>query len=66
MFAALFALGPLYTSAIVFALLALYYAARKAYVTRQVLRTGGVRSPILATNPLFGKHQAIAYTGSAL
>ncbi|OIW27278.1 cytochrome P450 [Coniochaeta ligniaria NRRL 30616] len=54
MFAALFALGPLYTSAIVFASLAVYYAVKKAIVTRQVLRTGGVRSPILATNPLFG------------
>jgi hypothetical protein len=55
MFAALFALGPVYTSAIIFGLVSIYYAARKAYVTRQVLRTGGVRSPVLATNPLFGK-----------
>ncbi len=53
MFAALFALGPLYTSAIALAFLTIYYAVKKAVVTRQVLRTGGVRSPILGTNPLF-------------
>ncbi|KAB5586093.1 cytochrome P450 [Coniochaeta sp. 2T2.1] len=54
MFATLFVLGPLYTSLIILTLLTIYYAARKAYVTRQVLATGGVRSPVLATNPFFG------------
>ncbi|KAH8907051.1 cytochrome P450 [Coniochaeta sp. PMI_546] len=54
MFSALFALGPLYTSVIVLTFLAVYYAVKKAVVTRQVLRTGGIRSPVLATNPLFG------------
>jgi hypothetical protein len=46
---------PLHLWGFILGVVLLYFPIRKEYVTRQISkRTGGVRSPVLATNPLFG------------
>lgn len=55
MFASVLALGPLRLGGIVFGLIVLYYAVRRVIVNYQIRKTGGVRAPIIATNPLFGR-----------
>ena len=46
---------PLYLWGFILGAVLLYFPIRKEYVTHQIRkRTGGVRAPVLATNPLFG------------
>jgi hypothetical protein len=54
MFGYLLGLGPYYTSALVLGCLTIFFLARKALVDYKIRKVGGVRSAVLATNPLFG------------
>lgn len=51
----LFALGPLYTSALILGCVVLLFAARRVYVDYRIRTLGGVRAPVLGTNPITGK-----------
>ncbi|KAK3297594.1 cytochrome P450 [Chaetomium fimeti] len=48
----LFALGPLHTSALVLGCLSIFFLSRKLFVDYKIRKLGGVRAPVLATNPL--------------
>jgi hypothetical protein len=54
MFAALMALGPVYLSGLTFAVLTIFFAARRIINDRRIYHAGGVRANVMATNPLFG------------
>ncbi|GAB1313210.1 Cytochrome P450 alkane hydroxylase [Madurella fahalii] len=47
-------LGTLYTTAFVLGCLTVVFMARKALVDHKIRKLGGVRSPVLATNPISG------------
>jgi cytochrome P450 len=53
MFAALMALGPVYLSGLTFAVLTIFFAARRIINDRRIYHAGGVRANVMATNPLF-------------
>jgi cytochrome P450 len=57
MFALLFSFGPLYTSAFVLAILTILFLSRRCFVDYQIRRLGGVRAPVLATNPVSGMYE---------
>lgn len=50
----LVALGPSYTTALVVGCMVVIFMTRKALVDRKIRKLGGVRSPVLATNPVTG------------
>lgn len=50
----LLTLGPLYTSALVVGCLAVFFLSRKALVDHKIRKLGGVRAPVLGTNPITG------------
>ncbi|KAL2020133.1 hypothetical protein VTK56DRAFT_8738 [Thermocarpiscus australiensis] len=50
----LLTLGPLYTSALVLSCLTLFFMVQKAIVDHKIRKLGGVRAPVLATNPITG------------
>lgn len=54
MFREFIALGPLYLSLIALSLVVAYYVIRTAYVDYRIRNVGGVRSTVLALNPLTG------------
>lgn len=54
MFRELLVLGPVYLGLIALSLVLVYYAARTAYIDYRVRNVGGVRSTVLALNPLTG------------
>lgn len=56
MFAALLALGPVYLTGLTLGLLTIFFAFRRLYTDRLLYESGGVRSPVIATNPVTGKH----------
>ncbi|KAK3387159.1 cytochrome P450 [Podospora didyma] len=62
MFTFLSSLGPLNALALVFGSLTVFYAGRKVLIDNKIRKNGGVRAPILATNPLFGIHFFIRLT----
>lgn len=55
MFKALLSINPVYLSAFLFSIVILYFIALKASKDRRIRKTGGIRSPILGTNPLTSK-----------
>ncbi|KAK3946112.1 cytochrome P450 [Diplogelasinospora grovesii] len=54
MFNELLALGPLYLWGLTFIWLTAFYMVKRVYKDYMIRKTGGVRSAVLATNPLFG------------
>ncbi|KAK3683827.1 cytochrome P450 [Podospora appendiculata] len=50
----LLSLGPLYLCGLALGCIVAYFPLRKAYVDYRIWRLGGVRSPLIATNPLWG------------
>jgi cytochrome P450 len=50
----LLALGPLHTSALVLGCLSIFFLSRKLLVDYKIRKLGGVRAPVLATNPVTG------------
>jgi hypothetical protein len=48
-------LGPLHTSAVVLACLSIFFLSRKLVVDYKIRKLGGVRAPVLATNPVTGE-----------
>ncbi|KAK4151027.1 cytochrome P450 [Chaetomidium leptoderma] len=50
----LFALGPFYTSALVLGYLTIFFLSRRLVVDYKIRKLGGVRAPVLATNPVSG------------
>lgn len=55
MFTSVLALGPAKLSGIILVLTFLFYAVQRTIYDYRIRRTGGVRAPMLANNPLFGK-----------
>ncbi|KXX82803.1 Cytochrome P450 52A1 [Madurella mycetomatis] len=54
MFELLMALSPSYITALVVGCMVVVFMTRKALVDRKIRKLGGVRSPVLATNPITG------------
>ncbi|KAK3897459.1 cytochrome P450 [Staphylotrichum tortipilum] len=48
------ALSPLQTTALILGGLTILFISRRAYVDRRIRKLGGVRAPVLATNPVSG------------
>ena len=55
MFKVILELPPSHFLALVFVLLVLFYGSRRVWKDYQIRKIGGVRAPVLATNPLTGK-----------
>jgi hypothetical protein len=57
MFANILSLGPVYLTAYTFCFLVLFYTARRILKDNRIRRIGGVRAPVLSTNPLTGMNE---------
>lgn len=62
MFAALLALGPVYLTCLTLGFLTVFFAVRRLLTDRRIYKAGGVRSNVMATNPLTGKDTAYPMT----
>lgn len=56
--------GPAW--ALAFGILALFYVVRRVITDYQLKKIGGVRAPVLATNPLFCTQSAVRSPQSAV
>ena len=64
MFKAILELPPAHFLALTVGFLVLFYGSRRIWKDYQIWKVGGVRAPVLATNPLTGRQTAIFFSVS--